>query len=205
METPIITSLVALAGVCFTAWLGFLAARLKSSEKRLEQAEDELQWQSNAISFTNYLGRMAPIAAEMQAIMEATNIDRIIVFRAWNGWLEPRWTTAVFKLTSGSKTPFHYVHWELDEDYRDRLRHIDKHGHAYYSVDDMGDCAIKSLYTAEGVTASLWTHIAHLDTEKKDKKALIYASFATHKGALDHRTITQCLVIANQLRGALLG
>lgn len=207
MDTQIITSLITAGGVVVTAFLGLLAAYLsrgkRVAEDRLRQAEDEIDFQANAITFADYFERIAPITEAIQELMETTCIDRYIAFRAWNGKLEPRWTTAVLVMHNSSR-PMRYIHWELDEHYRDMLRELSKTGELYCITEKMEDSKLRTAYEAEQVTAAYLNHIAHMtmphDTERK---AVFYCSFATHSGEIDQRTRLQCLAISSQLRGLL--
>jgi len=205
MSEPITVSLITVAGVIVTAFLSFLAAylnmRKKQTEDKLQQAEDEIDFQANAITFSNYIERIAPITDAIQELMDSTNIDRYIAFRAWNGRLEPRWTTAILMMHTHNR-PMKYIHWELDDHYRHMLQDLSRHGALYYVTEEMADSKLRQAYDAEGVTASYLTHIAHMPMPGDDeKKAVFYCSFATHSGEIDLRTRLQCLSIANQLKG----
>ena len=208
MDTQITTSLITAGGVVVTALLGFLAAYLsrgkKVAEERLQQAEEEIDFQANAITFADYFERIAPITEAIQELMETTCIDRYIAFRAWNGKLEPRWTTAVLVMHNSSR-PMRYIHWELDDHYRDMLRDLSKSGDLYCVTDRLEEeSKLRIAYEAEQVTAAYLTHIAHLEMPNdKERKAVFYCSFATHTGEIDQRTRLQCLAITSQLRGLL--
>ena len=134
--------------------------------------------------------------------MSETVLDRFLILRAWNGVIDPRFTTAVLQIRQGSQSPVSYVHVELDDDYVDRLMRIKARGHEYFVVDKESDSLIKRIYQFEGVKAALWVY---LESKEHDGSVrMSYCSFATH----DDRGFTECeitrmVLLFGQLKGVV--
>lgn len=194
-------------GVIVTAWLSNRKVKTANSESkdakhRAVQAELEVELQRTALDFTVFVREWGDLHTELVSLMESTCIDRFMILRAWNGRLEPRWTTAVFQLRLGGQEPISYVHYPLDDDYVDRMRLMANHGHATFRTEDMGDCAIRDIYTAEGVTGSHWCFIEGKDIPgSENSRAVTYCSFATHDAdQIPAETATRCNIIVGRLQ-----
>ena len=198
MSDEVIVALVGLLGVVVTAWIGYESS--KRHKIKAEQAEGEMEFQAAAMDFGAFMEEWDGTVKEIKRLFNETNIDRFIIFRAWNGSLVPRWTTAVFQLRESDQQVVSYVHFELDTDYVARLNEISVRKTMCFAVADLPPSAIRSVYEAEGITASFW---AHLDTRNRGKhsKAVTYCSFSTHEGVIDETTATRCGIIAGRLKG----
>lgn len=193
--TTLVTSLTAIA-VGFLSYLKIREERLKSN-----QATRELTLQQAAFDFTGFMSQMNGFHQELMNMMETTDIDRFLILRAWNGKLNPRWTTAIFQIRQGSQDPVSYVHFELDHDYVDRLRTLVNGGDVVFRTDELPDCAIKRVYMAEGVTASRWFLIETKESDK-NSRSITYCSFATHKPqGISEELGTRCKVLSGRLLG----
>lgn len=208
MAQLVIGSMVTLVGIASTYAISkrkidIEKQKVELSEMQFEMAQKELKFQAAAMDFSVFLADWNTTSEEFKRLIDETPIDRILIFRAWNGTLTPKWTTAVFQIRAHGQEPMQYVHFELDADYVDRLRTLAGKGHMYFEITDDGDdnSRIKQVYKAEGVTASYWAHIETLVTDQKSQ-AVAYISFSTHEGeGLDAATQTRCMIMAGRLKG----
>lgn len=178
--------------------------KLEVSNQQLELAKRELAFQSDALDFSAFLQDWQNTACELNAIIAETEIDRILILRAWNGVLNPLWTTAVYQLREEWQQPRQYIHFELDQDYVTRLRELSNTGQIYFITSEMEpiESKIKQVYLAEGVRASYWAHIETVNLKNTEAKAITYISFSTHaQDKISESTRTRCMVMASRLKG----
>lgn len=202
----IVIAIIGLAGVLATAFVGWY--KVKVEQGRVTQAELEMRFQRAALSFPDFVEEWSEIHAAILLLMEETCIDRFLILRAWNGMLEPRWTTAMFQMRTAGNTPVAYVHFELDRDYVERLRELTTANHAYVVVaDDLPHTsALRSVYEVEGVTAALLAHLVSLDGPVRGTKAQTYCSFATHDpDGIPTVVQTRCKILISRMKGLALG
>lgn len=195
-------SSLTLLSILITAY--FARKKLTIEKAKLGLAERELAFQSDALDFTVFLQDWQNTFDELNAIISETEIDRILILRAWNGELIPRWTTAVYQLREEGQHPRQYIHFELDSDYVTRLKEISGTGQIYFNVDDINpDTAkIKQVYKAEGVKASYWAHIETLSLKNSSAQAIAYISFSTHvQDEISEKTRTRCMIMAGRMKG----
>ncbi len=194
--SEIIVATIALLGVLATAWFGY---RSKMAER--EAAGRELKFQAAALDFGAFLSEWDGCHADLSRLMEETAIDRFLILRAWNGNLQPRWTTSVFQMRQGKQEPISYIHIDLDVDYVDRLKAAVQTGQMVMDVANSSASLIRDVYEAEGIRHAVWFHLETLDGGN-NTAAITYCSFATHQAEpLDSATITHCRRIASRLRG----
>jgi len=196
----VVIALIGLAGVIATASVGIF--KIAVERHKLMQAEQEIRFQRSALSFPEFVEEWDEIGRELIGLINETEIDRFMILRAWNGYLEPRWTTAVYQLRSAGQAPVAYVHFELDEDYIHRVKQIAKGGPISMVTAELPDSEIKKVYIAEGVTASMWAHLDTFETTDGRSRAVAYCSFATHLDSLlTDKTMTRCRVLVGRLKG----
>ena len=116
--TQVIVASIGAAGAVAVAMIG----KTRLAQRQLRQAENELLFQRESLTFPEFVGEWAETHTDLIQLLEDTNVDRFMIFRAWNGILEPRWTTSVYQLRAGEQEPLAYIHFELDSDYVERLR-----------------------------------------------------------------------------------
>ena len=197
--TEIATALIGLAGVCVTALVAWRRVNLERQKASLAMREMSLQ--SEALSFAIFLEDWQSVAAEMSKLIAETEIDRILILRAWNGVLTPKWTTAVYQLREVGQIPMQFIHTGLDDDYVARLSET-KSGVHYFATKDAPPGLIKSIYEAEGVQASCWFHIDTKKGEGTDAAVITYCSFSTHtQGEVNGETQTRAALVADRLKG----
>lgn len=199
----IITSLVGLAGVTITAWFGYRKVRSASIEA--SQARSELKFQSHALSLTEFLGEWGEIHKDLESLMNDTEIDRFLILRAWNGAAAPKWTTAVFQYRMGNQRPESYIHFELDDDYVERLRQVVNSGSIAFTTSETNESAIKDIYTMEGVKSSAWFLIDKSTQPDTYSTAITYCSFASHTSdSVSAAAMTRCRMVVGRLKGAAI-
>jgi hypothetical protein len=198
--TEITVALIGLAGICVTAGVAWRRVNLERRKTLL--AEKELKLQSSALSLSDFLEDWQSVAAAMSDLIQNTEIDRILILRAWNGYLSPKWTTAVYQMREYGQAPKQYVHTGLDDDYVERLRIITRGGAICFRVVDAPDSLIKSIYEAEGVKASCWWHISTEKVPDTDAAVITYCSFSTHSNEeISEKTRTSCNLLVGRLKG----
>ncbi|GAB5451815.1 MAG: hypothetical protein Hals2KO_21430 [Halioglobus sp.] len=200
MTAEMLAAIATLLGVLVTAALGI--AKFKNERHKRVQAEQEVRFQRAALRFSDLVNEWGEISAMVTDAMENTRLDRFLILRAWNGRLDPRWTTAVHQIREVHQQHYTYAHIELDDDYVDRLRMIIRSGSARFVVDDMREPSlIKGFYSTEGVTDTLWFHLSNYKLDDSSAQAIEYCSFATHDpDGLDDATITACRLIVGRLK-----
>lgn len=205
VSETIAVALIGLAGVIVTAFVGW--AKVRTGEMRVTQAELEMRFQRAALSFPEFVEEWSEIHEEIVKLLDETCIDRFLILRAWNGHLEPRWTTAMFQMRKSGHTNISYVHFELDRDYIERLRAVTLTGTTLLDVSKLPDgSSLKMLYEAEGVTSSLVAHLVSLSGPIKGTKAVTYCSFATHdEGSIPQHTLTRCRILISRMKGLAKG
>lgn len=196
-----------MVGILATAYAGVARARvsqlaIEQKDRELEVAKKELTFQSHALSFGAFLADWQGTSSAMKQLLDDTEIDSIMIFRAWNGKLTPQWTTAVFQMREVGQEPVQYVHFELDDDYVDRVRKIVLSGIITFSVANQPDSFIKDVYNAEGVKSSCWAHINSQSVPDSDAVSISYASFSSCTASeLAPETVTKCRMLAGRLKG----
>lgn len=197
----IIAGITALGAIAAAAVTGFM--RIRELKLRLEQANHEITFQRDALDVTAFIGDWDGLMAELRALMADTNIDRFLILRAWNGHLEPRWTSAIFQLHEQDKQLLSYIHVELDRDYIDRLRQITTAGPVVFTTETASETSlIRGIYETEGVQEAMWAHVESLSVPGATTKAVTYCSFATSKpGGLDAVARTRANLVVGRLKG----
>ena len=201
------TELTAIIVAIVTGFFGVVAEIARRSGIRREaMMERELKFQAAALDFSDYMREWNEINAEILALFKETSIDRFLILRAWNGELQPRWTTAFFQMRSEGQQAFSYTHVQLDDDYVNRLRDTIGSGSIVFSVTDAPPSLIKSIYDFEGVKHSAWfsidkTFLNH-PNGKREAAALTYCSFASRNDEpLTDAEIIRCRMIASRIKG----
>lgn len=176
--------------------------RKANTEKRNQEAE--IRFQSAALSFEDFLLDWGEIDAGVRDLFEKTNVDRFLLLRAWNGHSDPKWTTAFFQIRDGIHEPVSYVHFELDDDYVNRLMQIKSRGMIHFSSADLPESAIKRVYDLEKVKSSAWFFLDRRTLEGTNSSAITYCSFASHSaGELSQDEITKAQIIVSRIKGLL--
>jgi len=202
----VIIASVGAAGVIATAYFGRTKVKerqqkQKEAEHERDQYKNEIAFKRASLSFEEFLTNWADISQDIDSLMLSTNVDRFLLLRAWNGLLEPKYTTAFYQIRQGNQKPVSYVHYELDDDYVQKLRHISKANRIYLEVDKMPDSGIKRIYDAENVKFSYWIHLKSEGIPGTESKSITYCSFATHsEHGIEIDARTRCDVISSRMK-----
>jgi hypothetical protein len=204
MDAPTAITVAAIAAIgtiAAAATQGFL--RIRELGLRLRQAENEIRFQRDALDITAFIGDWDGVMSEIKSLMQDTGIERFLILRAWNGYLEPRWTSAIFQLHREDTQMMSYIHVELDHDYVDRLRSITTAGPVIFTTADISERSlIRGIYETEGIQEAMWCHIESLSVPGTSTKAVTYCSFGARTlGAFDVRAITRANLVVGRLKG----
>jgi hypothetical protein len=200
----IIIALVTLVGVLGTACVGLWGTFIKARYK-LTQATAEMEFQSAALSFEDFLEDWDSIEKDIDTLQNNSPIDRFLILRAWNGMLEPRWTTAIYQRRQGLQEPIGYTHFELDTDYQQKLQEISIRSNMVLTIEQMPEGKIKDIFLAEGVKHAVMFLIDRKEMKGSKTKAITYCTFATHEDTpIAHDHLVRCAQIVGRLKGASL-
>ena len=195
--TEIFVAIISVSGVIASSTFAFLATK-RSSDISVEQ-----KLQRASFSFSEYLGEINSLDADVRTLFDETHIDRFLILRAWNGSMEPKWTSAVYQMRKIGQQYTQYSHFELDDDYKGRLRELLTRGTICFSVEEIDDSRIKSVYRLEGVRHSAWYLVDQRNLSEVGAKAITYCSFATHdEKKLSGEELTRCQLIVDKLRAS---
>lgn len=204
MSDTVIVALLGLAGILFTGTLGYVKFFLERD--RRSQAELEMRFQRAALSFPEFVEEWHEISSDMISLMQETTVDRFLLLRAWNGHLEPRWTTALYQIRANGQKPIAYVHYELDTDYVGMLRQVTAKGNVHFKTTELPvDAVLRKTYEYEKVTEAAIFHLTSHVGPMPDSKAHTYCSFATHsKDGMTEEAVTRCHILASRMKGLAL-
>ena len=188
-------------GVICTAVFGYLSVARQTNARH--QAECEMRFQTAALDFSRFLTEWGGTMEDLEKLMAETEIDRFMVLRAWNGYYEPRWTTAVLQIRRGPQQLISYVHFELDDDYISRLREIMQTTKLRFRTAELPATAVlRAVYETEGVKSAAWFHLQTQELVDTSSRAIMYCSFATHSSSdITDATYTRCAILAARLKG----
>lgn len=179
--------------------------RLNHEKKKSLQAQREMSFQRAALSFPEFIEEWNDIGKDVLNLIENTNLDRFIILRAWNGHLEPRWTTAFYQIREANQEPISYIHFELDGNYVNMLRDISINGSVLIKTEELPDKAdLKAIYRAEGVTTSYVVHLGSFVEKDSGSAAVTYCTWATHKEeGFSSDEVTKFKITSARLKGML--
>lgn len=189
--------------IAITAGLVSVATGIINNKlsKQKTQAELEMKIRSKALDFAQFIQDWNETHDDIEKLLKETEIDRFILFRAWNGFSDPKWTTSVLQILSGKQVPINYIHFDLDEDYKERLKFCEVNNHNYLVTKDLSETSvIKKVYETEGVNASMWCHIIDLDGPS-NSRILIYCSLSTttHE-EISQKTIFKAKALVSKIK-----
>jgi hypothetical protein len=189
-----------------TASGGWLAAyynyqaQLSHQRAEIEVAALEMGKVQKNLSFGEYLADWDETELMIADLIDSTNISRFLLMKAWNGSVDPKWSTATFQIRESNQKVFNYVHVDLDADYVNRLREIMINEYAVLYTDNLPNSLIKSIYMNENVGSALWAMIGQRE-EPGGHVVHTYVSFATQNGdILDENTITQARLVVSRIK-----
>lgn len=184
----IVIALIGLAGVCVTAYFGYLA-KIKGS---IEKSFNKINW-----SYSRFLRYWPEILGDVKTIMDVSEVDRFYVLRACNGVMTPKTTTSIYQMHQHKVKPIDYIQFALDDHYRELLRtcHV---APVYLDVEQMPDSFLKTVYESEGVVSSMIVHL-HSQDLGNGRFAHTYCSFASHSGQLSAQTRMKCKIVTDRI------
>lgn len=199
-HTQVVVAVIGLLGVVITAYIGY--AQAAASRESLAQTEREMKFQSAALDFAAFITEWGDTMQDLEELMRDTVIDRFLILRAWNGYMEPRWTTAVLQVRQGNQKLISYVHYELDTDYIDRLRHICSSGRSKFRTNELPEtAAIRKIYELEGIKSAIWYMLDQSVIPGSDSRAITYCSFAALTDDITDDVITRCSIVVGRMKG----
>ena len=204
MDNEIIIAIIGLIGTVIVAYIQdrAKARTIRKLKHENEQAKFELDISRSAFDFTNFVSEWSELNKEILSLIEETEIDRFLILRAWNGQSSPKWTTAVLQIRANGQEPVQYIHFELDQDYIDKLNSLYINNYNQMNVQNLPNSKIKDVYLSENVKSSLWAMIDKREYES-GHFAVTYCSFSTHElEDITESTATRCKIIADRLKGA---
>lgn len=174
--------------------------KLKEKEKEVETAQIEVI--ATRKSFEAFVRTWSGVVFQINRLINDTEIDRFLILHATNGKTPLKKTTAIYQIREAGQQVFSYQDIELDDHYRNMLRHIEKHGHYYFVVDNEPDCLLKRIYVLERVKSSYLKLIEIVENEHV--KIINYASYASHiSGEITLNTRTLCDMTNSKLSGSV--
>lgn len=204
--TQIIVALVGMFGTLAGAVGAYFAVRNRNEadrhKHRASQAESEIGLQRIAFDFTRYMHEWSILEAEVEWVLENTNIDRWLMLVAFNGIYDPRWVSDVVQKRSQGQMPTSFRHLDVDEHYGDMLRDIQRYGHTRIVVDDMPNGMLKNIYINEGVIDSFIEHIETREDIAEGAAAITICSYATHSAnGLTDEDIRHASLLSAKIKG----
>lgn len=201
MLEVIVAAITAIGLVLAAAIAGYY--RVRVLRLKLSQAENEVYFQREALDITAFVKDWDGFVLDLKILMENSNIDRFSMLRAWNGYLEPRWTSAVFQFQADGEKMVSFMHVELDSHYIEQLRNVSLSGVMQFKTKDAPQGALfRGLGETEGIEESLWAHIETLTIPGTETKAITYCCFGTHDPAgIDAHGAARARIIIGQLKG----
>lgn len=168
-----VEELVAIIGA-IGGLIGSVAQARERQKRRSKEVElEEVKRQTSEprhkkalqVAFTEFFSKQASVVDEIHQLIEETEVDRVIFFRAVNGIEQPVETTANFQQHGDNQRSYLYEKYPIDDDYRRRLKEVFAKGLVCYSTAEMPeeDCEIGDIYRLEKVVASYWGEIISLD------------------------------------------
>ena len=207
-----------LAAVLITGLLGLLGVIMKiRGESRIAELErlareldalakaqaNEIDFRSESLALTVDVSDWSGITNELSDLMRTSEIDRFLILNAFNGYHDPRWTTAVYQVKRGADKLMSYVHFGIDPHYVGLLKKIREAGSTAVNVSLLPDSIIRSVYLSESVLGSEWFFLGSKQNNQ-GSVALTYCSFSSKtESDISPATHERCRVLVNQIIGAL--
>ena len=204
MFDPAFAEVVSGVLICVTGFFAYLTAKHKAANKNLVE---ELAIKEQSLTLPKslaFLQRWNSFELEVKELIEEGEIDRFILFRCWNGYASPTWTTAFYQLRKDTQEWFTYVLVPLDRDYQDRLSDMKQNGVHLVRVDEAPPSLIKDVYEGEGVTNSVWVYVNSTTPTAMGSVAHTYFSAANHTGTeITQTTVMKLRALAWELNDML--
>ena len=166
------------------AAIGLLKYRNTKLEEEVDQVEGELANAAKLLAWDEWIQSSQIFEEEVRRLEEDTEIDRVLVFRAVNGFHDPKRTTQVYEsrqpIPEQKKVPG-YFYYPIEPNYVDMVMETIEKGIYKITVSELPNSAqIKGIYEAEGVLSSVWVPLYRRKGEKEGTWMINYASFSSH-------------------------
>lgn len=173
-----------------------LVEKIEKTQSLLTLAKNSMRAERDAMRFERDWAMSLKMQRKIKKLCAETEIDRVILFVAWNGVHAPQWTKGVWQYRYGEQVEQEFINTDLDDDYRSRLGMMwGSNDGVIFRVSDIPlGTLIRNIYEMEGVFSSLWTHLRKV--EYPEGSSYSYFSFATH--------LDQQITPSTQLRIRLL-
>jgi len=200
-----------LIAVLLTGLLGLLGIILKiRGESKIASLElltksqgDEIEFRSESLALKVDMTAWSDITNELNDLFRTSSIDRFLILNAFNGYHDPRWTTAVYQVKATNDKITSYVHFGIDQHYVGLLKLVREAGYTRVNASTLPTSIIRSVYLTEGVLGSLWIFL-NSKQNTNGSVALTYCSFSSKtESIIDDMTQERCLVLSNQIIAAL--
>lgn len=175
---------------------------LHREEARRATAEWEIKIRQTVPRYTDFVLNYERQRREIRTLINTTEIDRFIQFKAINGATVPQYTSAFHQIREDGQELWEFEHLPLDDHYRGMFAHL-LNGEPYIVVtDNLPPCMLRDIYVAEGVTGSVVYYIASFTLDESRGAVLhVYLSLATHvPGGVSDLTVTKCSLMVNRIR-----
>lgn len=173
-----------------TTWGVYLHGRqktLKAREDAVQEKDLRLRMQEEmaarraALSYSQLAEHWEVMRQRIKETMGRSNIDRFMLFRAFNGKYDPQSTTAVIQLRADDSMMDCYIDYPIDDNYRDNLEFIRKNKKRRLRLSDFPlESEMHRVYAREGVEDSIWLYLCDYELPN-GCWAIEYISVATHE------------------------
>lgn len=175
----LITGIVALLTTVAGIYAGVQKRRADKLQSEVEAQDEALRLPQNI----EFLRKWNAFEQSVRDLLNSSEIDRFILFRCWNGYKDPKWTTAIYQIREEGQEWFNYILVPLDDDYRDRLKVMKEKGLLTMVVEELPPSMIRDVYMGEGVRESVWFHVMSTAPTERGSVAHTYFSAASHTEA----------------------
>lgn len=197
VSAEMVAAISGFVGVVLTAAVAYLKYRLDA--KKAEQIAKTAKPNLRVEQFSDFFGEATAILNELRTLEAETCIDRWLFLVAENGYLEPRYTTAIVQLRDGNAVTL-YIDVEVDKAYNLMLKEAANAGHIHMSTSDMGPCELRDIYVNEGVVESYLMHL-YFDSNDRGGTMHAYCTYATHENEpITLEVQTRCKLINSRIR-----
>lgn len=199
-------------GASVPAYLGYLSKKreqeLRAEHDRVERALQELaatvELNRSAISMSGFIEEWeAHLKPFIESVLEGTNWDRFLYLRAFNGFNDPEYVTAVIQLRQGDQKAVPYVDVQIDTHYVGNLSDIERMGPQLYKTEDFPKNALmRGIYDNEGITHSYWMPAVNYPSPTPLNPGAVakeFASLATHNDEINDHDLVMARLAHSQL------
>ena len=177
-------------------------AEVLQEQSRRKQAEWEVNIRQSVPRYTDFVLSYERQHKEVRNLINTTEIDRFVQFKAINGREMPKYTSAFHQIREGGQDFWEFEHVPLDKHYENLFTQILTGEPARIVTTQLPPCLLKEIYVGEGITASLLFYVTSFVLDESAGVVVhVYISLATHSPELiSDITVTRCTLMVNRLR-----